>query len=101
MSQEPAENNFAMDRVFAGMKRDIERSFRRTGGFGKLWSDIVPGELGAASTIQSYARGVLTVAVNDAAAMYEIDRLLRSGLEQQLRERAPSTLKRVKLILTG
>jgi hypothetical protein len=99
----PDENksDFEMGGVFAGMRRDIERTYRRTGGFGKLWLEIVPENLAAATTIRSYSRGVLTIAVRDSATRYELDRLLRSGLEQQLRERAPATLRRIKLVLIG
>ncbi len=94
-------SDFEMGGVFAGMRREIERTYRRTGGFGKLWIELVPPELAATTNLQGYARGVLTVSVCDAAAKYELDRLLRSGLEQELRQRAPSTLRRVKLVLAG
>ncbi|MFG0252562.1 MAG: DciA family protein [Phycisphaerales bacterium JB038] len=93
--------DFAMGGVFAGMRQELERSYKRSGGFGKLWAELVPEHLATASTIQSYNRGVLSVVVRDAGSKYELDRLLRTGLEQQLRERAPATLKRVKLMLAG
>jgi Dna[CI] antecedent, DciA len=101
MPADSKKNDFAMRGVFAGMQQDLARSFRRSGGFGKLWVELVPEGLAATSMIQSYNRGVLTVVVRDAGSKYELDRLLRAGLEQQLRERAPATLKRVKLMLAG
>ncbi len=89
-----------MSELFAGMKRQLERNHRRTRGFGAIWAELVPDELAEYSTIRSYQQGILTIAVRDAAARFELDRLLRTGLETELRARAPATLRRIRLLLT-
>lgn len=50
------------------------------------------------ATVQSFARGVLTIAASDSATRYEIDRWLRAGGLEVLRKRAPATLTRVKIV---
>ena len=90
-----------MSVIFAAMEKYYSRALKRTGGFGALWAELIPDDLAEVSMIERYDRGVLTVSVRDAASRFELDRLLRSGMEQQLREKAPATLKRVRLVLAG
>jgi hypothetical protein len=49
-----------------------------------LWTDLVPAELVAHSRLEGLSRGVLRVAVDSSSHLFELDRLLRGGLEQRL-----------------
>jgi hypothetical protein len=104
-SGEPPDEDFdpragiPMKSQFEDLARRIERDYARTGGFGGIWAVVVPEVLRSRTHVRSYQHGVLTVWVADAATRFELDRLLRTGLEQELRRRAPATLRRVRLIL--
>ena len=66
----------------------------------ELWTELLPDEIIEHTRLDSLARSVLTVSVDSSARLYELDRLLRSGLEKQLitAHKGPA-FRRVKLIV--
>ena len=84
--------------VSAMFKRDIARPFKQLGELVELWEQLLPAELVAATRLESLSRGVLSVAVDSSARLYDLDRRLREGLERELitRHRGPA-FRRVKL----
>ena len=79
-------------------QRDVARPHRQLGGLATLWAELVPAPLAAHTRLESLKRGTLTVAVHSSAHHYELDRLLREGLQRELvvRHRGPA-FRRVKL----
>lgn len=79
-------------------KREVARPFKQLGDLIELWNQLLPSELTSASRLEGLSRGVLSVAVDSSARLYEIDRRLREGLEQELitRHRGPA-FRRIKL----
>lgn len=65
-------------------KRDVAKPYQQLGDLAALWRELVPGRLVDRSRLVGLRRGVLHVEVDNAAAHFEIDRLLRSGLQKQL-----------------
>lgn len=79
-------------------EREIARPARQLGSMVELWRELVPEALTAASRLESLTRGVLRVTVRSSVELYELDSLLRSGLERELvRRHKGSALRRVKL----
>jgi hypothetical protein len=70
---------------------------KKLGELIELWEQHVPAALASRTTLISLRAGTLHVAVNDASTGYELDRLLREGLEQTLRSSFRGTLARVRL----
>jgi hypothetical protein len=78
-------------------KRDIERPYKQLGDLGELWRNLLPATLVAQTRLEGLSRGVLRVTVSSSAALYEIDRLLREGLERELKRQHKGTLTKVRL----
>lgn len=81
-------------------RRQIARPYKQVAHLVELWQQLVPPELLPYTRLDSFRRGVLRVAVASSVHLYELDQLLRSGLEQQLiRQHTQGTLRRVQLFL--
>ena len=82
-------------------KDSVERPFRQVTSVTELWHQLLPPELMEHTQLQSLRRGVLRVRVDSSARLYELDRLLRTGLEQELihRHKGPA-LRRIELRVT-
>lgn len=62
-----------------------------------LWEKLLPEALASRTMLRSLHRGVLTVVVADSGTLYQLDRALRNGVEQQLARHCAGKLRRVKL----
>lgn len=78
-------------------ERKIARPHRQMGSLTKLWQQLLPAHLVERTALDGFARGQLGVQVADSSTLYQIDRLLRSGLEKQLQQLSRTALKKVKL----
>ena len=81
-------------------KREVEKPYRQLGDLAELWRELVPARLIAHCRLVGLSRGTLHVEADHAAAHYEIDRLLRSGLQTDLitRHKGPA-FRRVQVKL--
>jgi hypothetical protein len=79
-------------------EREIAKPARHLAAVVELWNELVPEALRDATRLESLARGVLHVTVNSSVELYELDGLLRSGLERELirRHRGPA-FRKIKL----
>lgn len=79
-------------------KRDVARPFKQLGDLAELWNGLLPAEVAAGTRLEALQRGVLSVAVDSSARLYEVDRRLREGLERELITRHKGTaFRKVKL----
>ena len=65
-------------------KRDVAKPYKQLGDLAELWAELVPARLVERSRLVGLSRGVLHVEVDNPAAHFEIDRLLRGGVQKQL-----------------
>ena len=79
------------------MAAEARRAQGRLGSFVDLWEGLVPGEVASHTRVVAVRGGIAHVTVDTSSTAYEIDRLLREGLEQQLRRAYGKTLVRVKV----
>ena len=66
--------------------RDVAKPFKQLGDLTELWVGLLPAHLVERTRLVGLSRGVLHVEVDNPAAHFEIDRLLRGGLQKQLIE---------------
>lgn len=79
-------------------KREVEKPFKQLEGLAELWAELVPAQLAAHTRLESLSRGVLRVVVDSAGRHYELDRLLREGLQRELtRRHKGAALRQVKV----
>lgn len=91
------ERDLSITQLVGAMGDDARRTQRRLGALIDLWSQLVPGELEKHSRVVGVRGGVAAVQCDSASTKYELDRLLRQGLEQELRKRYPNTLTKIRL----
>lgn len=65
-------------------KREVARPHQQLAELTDLWESLVPASIVARTRLESLSRGVLKVGVESSATLYELDQLLRSGLQRQL-----------------
>jgi len=79
-----------------GKERRRHRSDQRAaGGIGEAWERVVPPALAEKAVVVRCRRGVLTLRVRDASAMYRINQWLASGGLSTLREASGRGITRV------
>lgn len=82
-------------------KRQIEKPGKQMSRIAETWSGLVPADLVEHTRLESLARGVLRVGVDSSAHLYQLDRLLREGLEHQIIAAARASLRKVQLRLVA
>ena len=88
---------FVVDHV----EKNVLKPCRQLGDLATAWGQFVPPALAKRATLKGLVRGVLTVHVPDSSTHYELDRLLRGGLQRQLREACRTTLRKVAVKVIG
>ena len=79
-------------------KRQIERPHKQVRAVVVLWEQLLPPKLLEHCRLESLRGGVLRVAVDSSERLYELDRCLRGGLEQELIRAMPVTaVRRIQL----
>ena len=73
-----------------------ERTHKKLGTLIELWEELVPADIACHTSLSGLRTGVLHVVVDSSSAAFELDRLLRGGLTNELRKRFRGTLVRVK-----
>lgn len=81
-------------------RNEVERPLRQFASLGAIWSEILRPDLLPRTRLESLSRGVLRVAVDSSATLYDLDRELRAGLERELikRHKGPA-FRRVQLFV--
>jgi hypothetical protein len=73
-----------------------KRSHMKLGELIALWEQVLPGHLSLQTSLTGLRGGVLHVLVENSAALFEIDRALRSGAEAEIRRRFSGSLVSVR-----
>jgi predicted nucleic acid-binding Zn ribbon protein len=94
----PPERDLSLGFLRKQFKHQIEKPHKQLGDLAELWQQLVPQQLLAHTRIESFNRGVLRIAVDSSARLYELDRLLRQRLQTQLIEQHQgAALRKVQL----
>lgn len=79
-------------------KREVQKPFEQLGDLSEIWSELVPEALSSHTRLVCLNRGVLRVSVDSSGRLYELDRLLRGGVFDEIVSRHKGkALKRVEL----
>ncbi len=96
-------NRSAPDRSIADpiarLRAQFERQIRDGGDISAAWDRVVPERLRGRAAVVGCKSGVLTIRCRSASDRYTLDRWLRGGGEQAVRDAARAAVKRVKLVL--
>jgi Dna[CI] antecedent, DciA len=78
------DRDFSLGFMRDQFKRDVQKPYEQLGDLTDIWSELVPEELSTHTRLVSLSRGVLRVSVDSSGRLYELDRLLRSGVFDEL-----------------
>jgi hypothetical protein len=78
------EKDVSMDFLKDFLKQEVERPYKQLHEIAEVWEKLVPAPVVKNTRLESLGRGVLRVVVGSSATLYELDRLLRSGLEREI-----------------
>lgn len=79
----------------------LTRTHKRLGAVTRAWTACCPDDLLKRSAILSMNQGVLTIAADDSATRFELDRWLRQSGQDKLIKTARTTLRKVKIVIAG
>ena len=98
----PPERDQSLAFIQGQFDREVKRPHAQVKQAVELWAQLVPAELAAHTRLESLTRGTLKVVADSSTHLYELDRLLRGGVEQALiRGLRTSGLRRVKVVVGG
>lgn len=79
-------------------KKQIEKPYKQLHAMAKVWTEQVPIELARKTRLVAISRGVLQVMVDSSSTLYELDRLLRQGLQTQIiRQHTGPAVRKIQL----
>ena len=96
-----AHRDLSIANLVSTTANQARRTQKKLGDLAAAWHALVPPHLADHTSLTDYRGGVLHATVDCAASMFELDRLLRSGLLADLRREFSGTLVRVKLRVAG
>ncbi len=82
-------------------RKAASRTQARAGAFVETWERLVPAPLSGACRLGQMRGGSITILVESSSVKYELDGLLRSGLEARLRQEYDGPLTRVRTRLVA
>ena len=80
----PRPSDLSMAFLRDQFKQEVEKPYKQLEQMIDIWTRLVPAELCRYTRLESLNRGVLKVAVDSSARHFELDRLLRQGLQEQI-----------------
>lgn len=80
----PSELDLTLGFLRQKFKDSVERPYKQLAAVTPVWCRLVPPELLEHTRLEGLSRGTLRVAADSSSRLYELDRLLRCGLEQQI-----------------
>ncbi len=92
----PRDNSLAF--VAKVFEREVARPFKQLEGIAAAWETLVPAELQPGCKLEALQRGVLTVATDSSATLYQLDVFVRDGLAVKLAQACKGkAIRRIRL----
>ena len=90
------ERDESLGPIMANTSDQTRRTQSKLGRLIDLWQQLVPPALTDRTALVGFHNGTLTVEVDSASTAFQIDRLLRGGLTDELRRRFNGSLAKVR-----
>ena len=78
------DRDFSLGFMKRKFKVEIEKPFKQISDLVEVWQRMVPEHIEPHTKLESLNRGMLRVVVESNSWLYELDKVLRSGLQQQI-----------------
>lgn len=80
------------------MKHKLSKRFRQLSRLAVIWDEVVPEAIRDHTALESFSRGVLTVLVDSASHRFQLQTLLRGGLQRAIQANFSGAVNKVRLI---
>jgi hypothetical protein len=70
--------------LVAFFKHSVQKRQAKFGQIGECWARLIPETFQEHTSLESFARGTLSVLVDSSSHLYELKQLLLAGLQDQL-----------------
>jgi hypothetical protein len=80
------------------MKHTLGKRVRQIGKMAEIWDEVVPDGILEHTALESLNRGVLTVMVDSSSHRFQLETLLRGGLQRLIQDRFPGSLNKIRLV---
>jgi hypothetical protein len=88
--------DWTIGNIIADMHHESRRTHKRFGELVEIWEHLIPADVAVHTSLSNLRAGILHVSVDSSSAAFELDRLLRSGVESEIRRKFRGTVVRVK-----
>ena len=78
------DRDFSLGFLERQFKNEVEKPFKQIADLVEVWNRLVPAHIVDHTRLESMNRGTLRVIVESNSWLYELDKALRSGLQQQI-----------------
>lgn len=76
----------------------LERRVKQLSALAQVWDELVPEGIREHAALEGFRAGTLTVLVDSAPHRFELEMLLRSGLQKQLAAAFRGALSKVRVV---
>jgi len=80
------------------MKHQIGRRVKKLSELSVIWDELLPDVIRDHTVLDDFSNGTLKVVVDSPAVRFELQTLLRSGIEKELKTRFNGPLNKIKIV---
>ena len=97
----PKEKNLSIQSELLSLQRTLKKGNKQLVQIAEIWESAVPHHIRENTYPISLKNGVLEIAANGSPTSYQLQRLIREGLLQELKDHCTSSIKRIKITLVS
>ena len=97
----PKERDLSVKSELLSLQKTIKTGNKQLVQISEIWESAVPHHIRENTYPISLKNGVLEIAANGSPTSYQLQRLIREGLLQKLKDHCTSTIKRIKITLVS
>ncbi len=95
----PRPRDLSVAGEIASIAKFAKKRQRDLGEVITAWNTLCPAKLSGVCTVDGLTNGMLAITASSPSAGYELSRLLRTGLEEELKRRFPTRVRRIKVTI--
>ncbi|HNX26412.1 MAG TPA: DciA family protein [Phycisphaerae bacterium] len=80
------------------MKHQIGRRVKKLSELSVIWDELLPDIIREHTVLDDFNNGTLKVVVDSPAVRFELQTILRSGIERELKTRFGGALNKIKIV---
>ena len=95
------ERDISVSATIQELRRNLKKSSKHLTQLVEAWDELVPSHIHQSANPISFQGGVLEVYADSSPTAYQLNRIIRAGLLQELQQRCSGTLKQIRIRVTN